>query len=263
MLAFIVSIVALSATAGERIKSAQGQASAAGSAAGTSAKASERIDSNSIDSVIAALLLERQMEKEKSRSPAWQSPTVAISIASAAVAVASLAFSFFQLSKNREDNRFWKNRDARSLQYYKLIEALLWFDDSKHHRSVALALVEGHWDQYPELRGTWRSTVCSQAVSIVTQNAVELCDEDDRDLQRAISIVYKPEVPEGKASANESMAALKVAVDDLSTKVVFDASGKPVLPQARTRFIESVQRIFAHHPARPGQSNWPGSADTS
>lgn len=194
-----------------------------------------------------ASLVARQLVLAE-RQSSWGTPASVTSVFIPLIALFSLGFTLYQFQTNRQDQIDSKLRELQAARKLKLLESLLWFNSGLHARSAGIALIEGHWSEFPDLRDTWASAMISEATAIVTKSDTTLVPDDQRDLQRLLALVHLhcASIPEGTA-LSVSRRALQDALLQLPTRVVLDRSGSPVSPLHRKSFIKDVEEIASRY----------------
>lgn len=184
------------------------------------------------------------------RAPSWTSPTTANSLALALIALLSLSFTIYQFWRGRNDAENWRRRDIHAARRLKLIEALLWFESPTSQRSAALAVVEGHWEEYPDLHRSWLAVIVASTIDIITKPDASLSAKDERDLQRMLKILDRTLARDSVDPDIHRSIAYPVcaAVEELPTRVVVSESGDRVAPNGRPGFISGVTHLVSQFP---------------
>ena len=189
------------------------------------------------DSIVSDVKAALKAEKD----PKWKDPTALLAVGALLLSFASLAFSFFQFRRNRSDTLDWKERDARANRQAKLLESLKWFEGGIQNRAIGIAVIEGHWDDQPELRPTWASLLVAQAVYILSKPESELPQHETRNLQRILALLRQATADIPAAGLG---ATLFQPIDDvlaeLPTKKTKPKEGKELAPADRAVFMDQV-----------------------
>jgi hypothetical protein len=214
-------------------------------AAQSAASSASAVDTRmAVEGALLKLLLSTTKD-----SNVWLAPTTLTALSSAIVAALSLGLNFYQFSRNRLDTNTWKRHDSKASRFNSLLMCLPWFGNSRQQRSLAIALVQGNWDEFPELRRTWRNAMTGQVVAIISQSATRLDDQDARDLTSLLQLIAADSSSTSERADLEIHAAtIKTLVQQLPTRVVFSESGDPVHPQGRDRFIRQACEICTASP---------------
>jgi len=190
-----------------------------------------------------------EIERIRRHDSAWSSPPVLISVGTSLVAILSLLFGFYQFLKNRSDSLAWKAKDAHASRRAKLLDSLVWFDGSVHKRSVGISVIEGHWNDHPELRITWSSLLAAQIVMIISQPAAVLAQSELDDSRRILVLLRRAKVEVGSPSFEvDRCRSIMLAFNRLSTRVVITDSGTRLQPTERKVFISQIKGLFADFP---------------
>jgi hypothetical protein len=198
--------------------------------------------------LIAAL---KKNSKEEDAKSLWANPNSATSIALALVAILSLSFTVYQFARNRKDSDVWKLRDLLASRRLKLVEILPWLESGESHRSAAIAIIDGHLEDHPELCQTWASAVGACCVGIIAKHDTSLSPLDERDLNRMFSILVRMRSMQRKdavATHAETIATILRAVEELPARMVLGPSGEQITPARRQAFIHAVQHMLQQHP---------------
>jgi hypothetical protein len=178
----------------------------------------------------------------------WNDPAVLVSAGAVLLTIASLTFSFYQFRKNRSDTLDWKERDSRANRQAKLLESLKWFEGGIQNRAVGIAVIEGHWIDYPELRPTWVSVLISQAVYIISKPEKTIPQHEVRNLHRILSLLERAKQDTlMKLDEANVFAPINEVLAKLSTKVTKSEKGKRLEPEDRRDFINDVICVAEKH----------------
>lgn len=191
-------------------------------------------------------VIEKQEELRKQNETPWLAPASIIAILTTTLAVVSLVFNFAQSRRSRSDTLEWKEKDARANRQSKLLDSLTWFEGGIQKRALGLAVIEGHWSTYPELRSTWAAVLLSQAIYIVSKPEVALPPHEIENLQHIFELLR---TAKKELSLDESkFSPIIKIIDSLSTKTTQTEKGERLSPIERKPFLEQVISLAKNYP---------------
>ena len=196
--------------------------------------------------LIVAGVIEKQEELRKKNETPWLAPASIIAILTTTLAIVSLGFNFFQSRRSRSDTLEWKEKDARAIRQSKLLDSLTWFEGGIQKRALGLAVMEGHWSTYPELRSTWAAVLLSQATYIVSKPEAALPPHEFENLQHIFELLR---TAKKELSLDEStFSSITRIIDSLSTKTTQTEKGERLSPTERKPFLEQVLSLARSYP---------------
>jgi hypothetical protein len=90
---------------------------------------------------------------------------------------------------HRLDERKKAEQDERARLQAHVFDSLRWFEGKTQKRSIGIAIIEGNWDQFPDLQPTWLAILTNQAVYLLAESGQANAAHEQANLQRILDLL--------------------------------------------------------------------------
>jgi hypothetical protein len=114
--------------------------------------------------------------------------------ASAASAIAALivaAGGWFVADVQYRERQADKEEQRRERRERQVFEALKWFEGKTQRRNIGIAVLEGYWEEVPELRDILVPLVVNPSIYLLTQSDQEEARHERDNLERLINLLHR------------------------------------------------------------------------
>ena len=113
---------------------------------------------------------------------------------------------------HRRDEQRSAERAVRDRLQAHVLDSLKWFEGKTQKRSIGIAVVEGNWDNFAELRLTWLAVLTNQAVYLLAESGQDDAAHERSNLNRIMTLLSQPE-------SNVSLDQRKSLVDAIEKNI--------------------------------------------
>jgi hypothetical protein len=92
----------------------------------------------------------------------------------------------------RDERRSAERADRDRLQAH-VLDSLKWFEGKTQKRSIGIAVVEGNWNKFAELRLTWLAVLTNQAIYLLAESGQDDAAHERSNLNRMMTLLSQTE----------------------------------------------------------------------
>jgi hypothetical protein len=105
--------------------------------------------------------------------------------------------------------QYWHRRDAEQARLQAhVLDSLKWFEGKTQKRSIGIAVVEGNWDRFPDLRAMWVPILTNQAEYLLAESGQDDAIHERENLIRIMRLLLAARTtltPDQKAGIRDAM----------------------------------------------------------
>jgi len=134
----------------------------------------------------------------------WLNPSVILGILGVLGGLTGVLIQHYW--QRLDADRAAKRAERERLQAH-VLDSIKWFEGKTQKRSIGIAVIEGNWEVFPDLRPTWVSVLANQAVYLLAQSkGEEDAALEQENLTRIVALLTHAS---GSITASQKQAVLQ------------------------------------------------------
>jgi len=138
------------------------------------------------------------------RNP-WTEPATVIGVLGVLGGIVGVLIQ--RLWHRRDEQRLAERAERDRLQAH-ILDSLKWFEGKTQKRSIGIAVIEGNWNRFADVRLTWLAVLTNQAVYLLAKAGQDDAAHERSNLTRIMALISRTDAsvsPEQRASLVEAL----------------------------------------------------------